>query len=154
MRLEEAEESFYMMPTESVNFAPAGDLPAERLVRQAPAPEGVPLPGGADERRLQEVDLLGVRTVCLLTVHPQLPPCLRVRPSGVARLQSRLRKGEDLTVKVFLLFEFMAAIIAVATAVAFGYERLVERIPPLAEKTITAVRSVRAVLDEMRSRRE
>ncbi|WP_329235614.1 hypothetical protein [Streptomyces canus] len=31
----------------------------ERLVRKDPTPEGVLLPGRADERRLQEVDLLG-----------------------------------------------------------------------------------------------
>ncbi|MGW1955777.1 restriction endonuclease [Streptomyces sp. NPDC001920] len=41
MRLEEAEEIDYMMPTDPVNFAPAGDLPAERLARQDQTPKGV-----------------------------------------------------------------------------------------------------------------
>ncbi|MFJ3888678.1 hypothetical protein [Streptomyces rubrogriseus] len=50
--------------------------------------------------------------------------------------------------------ETVAVIVAAFTAAAFGYERLVERIPPLAKKTITAIRSVREVVDEIRVKRE
>ncbi|MEV7199396.1 hypothetical protein [Streptomyces griseoluteus] len=48
----------------------------------------------------------------------------------------------------------MAVIVTALTAVTFGYERLVERIPPIAKKTIAAIRSVREVWDEIKTKRE
>ncbi|WP_176945210.1 hypothetical protein [Streptomyces griseoaurantiacus] len=65
MRLEEAEESFYMLPTDPVNFAPAGDPPAEHELGELPPVEGILLPGGAEVVRLQELDLFeGERRRC------------------------------------------------------------------------------------------
>ena len=36
---------------------PAGDLPAKSLLRKKPGTEGIPLPGGSDERRRKLFDL-------------------------------------------------------------------------------------------------
>lgn len=43
---------------------------------------------------------------------------------------------------------------AVLVTVLVVFERLLERIPSLAEKAIAAVRSVRAVADEFKAKRE
>ncbi len=50
--------------------------------------------------------------------------------------------------------ETLAAASAAVVAGLYGYGRLVERIPRTAKKTIAAIRSVRAVRDELRKWRE
>jgi hypothetical protein len=50
--------------------------------------------------------------------------------------------------------EYWAIFGVALVAVLVVFERLLERIPPLAEKAITAVRSVRAVVDEIKAKRE
>ncbi|GHE79627.1 MULTISPECIES: hypothetical protein [Streptomyces] len=50
--------------------------------------------------------------------------------------------------------EYWAIFGAVLVAALVVFERLLERIPPLAEKAIAAVRSIRAVADEFRAKRE
>ncbi|MCX4413190.1 hypothetical protein OOK43_07800 [[Kitasatospora] papulosa] len=47
------------------------------------------------------------------------------------------------------------AILGVAFVAALvAFERVLERIPPIAEKAVAAVRSIRAVADEFKRKRE
>ncbi|WP_406192384.1 hypothetical protein OH733_05385 [Streptomyces griseus] len=50
--------------------------------------------------------------------------------------------------------EYWAIVGAASVAALVMFERLLERIPPIAKKAVVAVRSIRAVADEFRKKRE
>ncbi|WP_329234707.1 hypothetical protein OG488_30720 [Streptomyces sp. NBC_01460] len=50
--------------------------------------------------------------------------------------------------------EYWAIVGAVSMAALVVFERVLDRIPPIAKKAVVAVRSIRAVADEFRKKRE
>jgi hypothetical protein len=96
VRLEEAEESLYMMPTDRASFAPAGDLPPERELGELPSAESVLLSGGPEVFGLQGLDLFERegRNGCHSSPSKSCPSpaCWCV---GGGLLYRQKRKGED-----------------------------------------------------------